>query len=178
MSLFDQLGGLLQQYTGGQGMQPSAQATQDLQHVATNAPPDVVATGLSQAFRSDQTPPFSQMVSSLFTNSNPQQRAGLLNTLLSGASPGLISALGGLSGGGGLSSMLSRGGSISPDQAANVDPAAVEQLAHHAEQQNPSIVDNVSHFYAQHPALVSTVGKVAATIAMAGIANHLVNRNA
>ena len=38
--------------------------------------------GLAAAFRSDQTPPFGQMVSRLFSQSGGQQQAGLLNTLL------------------------------------------------------------------------------------------------
>ena len=41
-----------------------------------NAPPSALANGIASAFRSDQTPPFGQMVSHLFGQSDPQQRKG------------------------------------------------------------------------------------------------------
>src|SRR5215471_18963879 len=119
----------------------------DFQQVAQAAPQGAVADGLSQAFRSDQTPPFSEMVANIFSRSNPDQRAGLLKRLLDSAGPGVISALPGL---GGLSSILG-GANISPDQASQISPVQVQQMAAQAEQQNPSVVDDVSRFYSQHP---------------------------
>ena len=47
-----------------------------------------LAEGLAHAFKSDQTPPFEQMVSGLFGQSNPDQKAGLLNQLLAALGPG------------------------------------------------------------------------------------------
>ena len=45
-------------------------------------------------------------------------------------------------------------------------PQQVQQLATEVHKQNPSIVDTVSDFYAQHPTLVKTLGATALTIAM------------
>ncbi len=93
MALLDQLGGILRQYTEGQSATPP-QPEKDLEHVATHGASEDVAHGLATAFRSDQTPSFGEMVSQLFSNSNPSQRAGLLGTLISAAGPALLSKLG------------------------------------------------------------------------------------
>ena len=55
---------------------------QDYSRVAPSAPQSHLASGLAEAFRSDETPPFGQMLGTLFSNSNGQQRAGILNQLL------------------------------------------------------------------------------------------------
>lgn len=148
---------VLQKYTNASASNPPANVTQDFQQVAQNAPSGNLASGLADAFRSDQTPPFGQMIGGLFGNSNNQQRAGILNQLISAAGPSLLSSgmLGGLAG------MLGGGGAqpqITPEQASQVSPEAVQQLAEHAHQQNPSIIEQASNFYAQHPTLVQSLG--------------------
>src|SRR5690242_7948518 len=129
---------IFQRYSGQGGGTAAAPQNphQDFQQVSQAAPQNVVANGISQAFRSDQTPPFPEMTADLFSNSDPNQKAGLLNRLLSSAGPGLISALPGL---GGLSSLLG-GGQVTPQQATQISPGQVQQMAAHAEKQNPSIV--------------------------------------
>src|SRR3954468_24026763 len=67
MALTDLLG-MLQQYTGGANN--SANPEHDFDHVAQNASQDHLAGGLAGAFRSDATPPFAQMIGSLFSNSD------------------------------------------------------------------------------------------------------------
>jgi hypothetical protein len=47
---------------------------------------------------------------------------------------------------------------VTPEQAEQIPPETVQQLAAHAEKQNPSIVDQASEFYAQHPTLVKALG--------------------
>ena len=59
----------------------------DFDEVARQVPPDVLGSGIAQAFRSDQTPAFGDMIGSLFGGSNPQQRAGLLGQLISAVGP-------------------------------------------------------------------------------------------
>jgi hypothetical protein len=148
--------GILNQYRNASAGAPPPNAKEDYAQVAEAAPPAHLASGLSEAFRSDETPPFEQMLSSLFSGSNGDQRAGILTKLLSSVGPGLLSSGGGLDS---LSGLL-RGGepSITPEQANQVSPAAVQQLAEHARKQNPSIVDEASEFYAQHPTLVKALG--------------------
>lgn len=169
------LSGLLQQYLGHSAEQPAPNAADHYEQVAQNASPELVSKGLAEAFRSDQTPPFGQMVGQLFGQANPQQQAGMLNQLLSALGPTAMAALtqrgvlGGLPGqvGGGSS------GGISPQQAEKVTPDQVQQIADHAQQHNPGVVDQMSDFYAQHSGLVKTLGGAALTIALAKIANNM-----
>ena len=162
---------VIQRYSGQVGGAAAAPENPhaDFQQVAQAAPQGAVAGGLSQAFRSDQTPPFADMVANLFSRSNPDQRAGLLNRLLDSVGPAAVSALPGL---GGLSS-LPGGAKITPDQASQISPVQVQQMAAQAEQQNPSVVDHVSSFYSQHPQLVNALGGAALTIALRHILTRL-----
>jgi len=133
---------------------------------AQQAPPEAVADGLAHAFRSDQTPAFPQMVANLFGRSDPNQRAGLLNRLLGAVGPGAMAGLPGALGG------LLGGGEVRPEQAEKVSPKDVEEIAAHAEKQDPSVVDQVSSFYAKHPQVVQALGGLALTIAM----QHMMKR--
>jgi hypothetical protein len=173
MSWMDSIGPLLRRYTGSAGSQPEADVENHFDQVAQTAPRSEVAEGLSAAFRSDQTPPFAQMASQLFGNSSGAQRAGVLNALLAAAgSSGLASLVQG-AGSSGLGSLF--GGSqapVSPEQAAQVSPEAVKQLAEHAEKSDPSIVDRLSQIYSEHPGLIKTLGGAALTIALAKVAER------
>ena len=169
MGLLDQLSGVLSQYTSG-GAQPPADVHAHFDQVAQAAPQGVVAEGLAAAFRSNQTPAFGQMVSSLFGQSNGDQKAGLLNQLLASAGPGVLSQL---AGGGALAGLLAGGAKqITPEQAAQISPEAVQQLATHAEKADPSIIDKASSFYAQHTTLVKTLGGAALSVALAKVAER------
>jgi hypothetical protein len=168
MTLLDQLGTILQQYSGGASPN-AANATEHFDQVAQAAPQSAVAEGLSAMFRSDQTPAFGSLVSSLFSQSNGEQKAGMLNQLIGAVGPG---ALAQLAGGGALASMLGGATHITPEQAQNISPEDVQQLAAHAEKTNPSIVDQASAFYAQHSTLVKTLGGAALTIALAKVAER------
>ncbi len=174
MSWMDQLGSIVNQYTGGGT--GSGNVEQDFSKVAQNAPPNVLASGISDAFRSDKTPAFGQMVSQMYGQSNGQQQAGLLNHLLSSLGPGMLSSLatgGAMSALGPLAGMLSGGRTqVTPEQAQQISPEVVQQVAAHAEKNNPSVVDQVSGFYAQHPDLVKGLGITALTIAMGRMAHH------
>ena len=61
-------------------------------------------------------------------------------------------------------------GPIRPDEAEHVPPAAVEELAAEAERKDPSVMDRLSHFYADLPGIVKTLGGLALTVAMAKVA--------
>ena len=162
---------ILRQYDNAQPGRPAPDAARHFEQVAQDAPPGAVSQGLAEAFRADQTPPFGEMVAHLFGNSNPQQRAGVLNQLLGALGPGLLGA--GAAGGlGDLMRRLGGGSTVTPDQAAGVTPEQVQDVAHRAEQQQPGIVDKISDFYAQHPDLVKTLGSAALAIALAKMAQR------
>jgi hypothetical protein len=174
MGLFDQLQNVLTQYAGGNtsGPENPQEVESHFSQVAAVAPQSSMAEGLAAAFRSEQTPAFGQMVSSLFSQSSGEQKAGLLNQLMSSVPPGAVqSLLGSGAAGGALASLLqSRSTNITPEQAQQVSPEAVQQLAASAEKHDPSIVDTASQFYAQHSTLVKTLGGMAMTLALAHIA--------
>ncbi len=171
------LGSLLNQYLGGAGANQQ-QASDDFDRVASNAPQDQLARGLSGALRSDQTPPFPQMVSQMFGQSNPNQRAGMLNQLLATLGPTVLASLASRGGGGlgGLGGLFGGGNApvqVTPEQASQVSPEAVRELAEKAEQENPSIVDRMGDFYAQNPTLVKAIGGAALAIALGHMAQNM-----
>ncbi len=140
--------------------------------VAQSASPQAVGNGVAAAFHSDQTPPFGDMVGKLFANSNGQQRAGVLNELLASISP---SALPGLAGGAlaGTRSAQSTSGStptVTAGQASQLTPEQVQEIAAHAHQQDPSIVDRVGSFYGKHPQLVKSLGAMALAVVLGKMA--------
>jgi hypothetical protein len=171
MGLMDQLGGLLQQYAGA--AQAPSTVHDDFDQLSQAVPESEVADGLAAAFRSDQTPAFGNMVAQLFGQSNGTQRAGILNTLISVLGPSVIANMLNRGGASGLAGILSGGANeVTPQQAEQVPPEAVQQIAAQAEKQDPSIIDTISGFYAQHPTLVKTLGGLALTIALAKIAQN------
>jgi hypothetical protein len=170
MGLFDQLSSVLQQYANSTGTgQINAKVNEHFDQVAQAAPSSTLADGLAAAFRSSSTPGFGQMLGGMFSQSNGEQKAGILNQLLtSGGGPALLSQLGGA--GGGLAALLGGASQLTAQQASQVSPEVVQQLAAHAEKSNPSVIDKASAFYSEHPALIKTLGGAALTIAMAKIA--------
>lgn len=197
MSWLDQLGGVLQQYANARPQDAHHSAEQDFDQISNVAPRQAMAGGLADAFRSSETPPFPSMLGQMFGRSNGTQRANILNTLLATVGPALLSGalsrggqggglgslagmLGGGSGsqGGGLGSLggMLGGGSgqpqITPEQAEQIPPEAVEEIAREAEQRDPTVIDRVSDFYAEHPGLVKGLGAAALAIAMSGMAKQ------
>ena len=178
MDWINQVSGILQQYQGAQPSQAPNTVDDDFDNFAQAAPPSAVADGLAAAFRADQTPPFAQMLGGLFRQSNGQQRASILNTLISALGPTVISQILSRSGGGsGLAGILGGGQQqVTPELAEQIPPEAVERVAQEAEQKDPSVVDMISNVYAQHPTLIKTLGGAALTVALAKIAQRQYGR--
>jgi hypothetical protein len=112
------------------------------------------------------------MLGGLFGNSDPNQKAGLLNQILgglgSGQAGGLLASLG-------LGGLAAQGGAaprITPQQAEQISPDTVESLAKNAAKKDPSIVDMAAGFYAQHPGLVQTIGAGALAVLMSKISHR------
>jgi hypothetical protein len=83
---------LLQRYSGTTPQNAPASVQEDFTQVSQGAQTDHLAGGLSDAFRSDQTPPFENMVASLFGASNGEQKAGILNQLLTAVGPSVLAS--------------------------------------------------------------------------------------
>lgn len=168
MSWMSDIGGLLQKYRGASAS-PQSNAAEDFGQVAAQAPTSALSSGLAEAFRSNSTPAFGDMISHLFNQSDGAQRAGILNHLIEAAGPALGSggALGGLAG------LLSGGGrGITAEQAQQVRPEDVRQLASEAEKRDPSVIDRASEFYAQHPTLIKTLGAGALAVLMSNMSQR------
>lgn len=170
MDWMSAVSGVLQKYAGTS--QNTEGVEDDFDQTVRSAPPDRIAEGLASAFRSDQTPPFGQMISQLFQNSGGSQKANLLNMLISGAGPGLVSQA--LSHhGSGLAGLLGSGqAQVTPEQADQIPAGAIEEIATEAERQNPTIVDSLSRFYAENPEIVKGLGAAALGIAMSRLASR------
>lgn len=170
MGLLGGLGDLLKQYAGSGA---PANVEQHFDQVSQAVPSSAMASGLAEAFRSGETPPFAQMASQLFANGNGQQQASMLTTLMSSVGPGVLAQFTGNNPNSPLASLLQSGQtSVTPEQAAQINPEEVQALAQHAEQHNPSIIDRVSEVYAQHPTLIKTLGAAALAIAVKKIAEQ------
>jgi hypothetical protein len=64
------------------------------------------------------------------------------------------------------------GQNVTAQQASQISAKQVQQAAAQAQSSNPSIVDQVSGFYAQHPNVVKALGAAAITIAIQHIARR------
>ncbi len=190
MSLGLDIGRILGQYNGATSSQYPEQVEQDFDHISQHAQHEDMRDGLAEAFRSDQTPPFGQMVGHLFGQADTHQRTGMLNQLLGAVGPSVLASvlgggrgmggggMGGMSGMGGLGALaglLNQGGGsggdaqrveLTPEQVQQLSPEQVQELAARAEQENPGIIEKMSGFYAQNPQLVKALGGAALAIAL------------
>jgi hypothetical protein len=171
------LGGLLSKYLNVPAGQSAPDVENHFDQVAQHASPEVLGQGISDALRSDATPPLGQMVSDVYSKAEPHQQAGMLNQILGSLGPGVLSSLGGGALGGLLGQLggqLTGGGTpqITPQQASQISPQQVQDLANHAEQHDSGIFDKLGSFYARNPQLVKTLGAAALTVAMANIAGR------
>jgi hypothetical protein len=148
MGILDNLSDLLQQAKSGNASEPEVHAAYD--QVSQSVPQGAVADGLEHAFKSDQTPPFEQMLTELFARSTPEQKAGILNRLIAAAGPAGLAQL--------RTAMGGAGTSVSPQQAQQVPRETVQTVAEEAARKDPTIMQQAASFYSQHPTLVKSLG--------------------
>jgi hypothetical protein len=112
MSIGSDFGQILDKYSNPSAPADQPQVEQDFDHITQNAEPEMLEQGLSHAFRSDQTPPFGNMVGQMFGQADSGQRAGMLNQLIGALGPAVIGSLlgGRAGGGGGLGGLAGLGG--------------------------------------------------------------------
>ena len=139
----------------------------DFDEVAKQLPPDVVGDGIAQAFRSDKTPAFGEMVSRMFSGSNPSMQAGLLNQLVAAAGPAIAGTLGALFG-----NRSAASAAISEADAQRLSPGQVADIAEQAQKADPGVMDQIGNFYAKHPEVVKILGGAALAIALGRMANR------
>ena len=162
------LSDLLQQLTGIGG-----NPADHFDRVAQQASPDELGRGVAAAMRSDDTPSFSSMIGQTFGQASPTQQAGLLNQILASVGPAALSGLAG----GALGRLLRPGTTqVTPEQASQLSPAQVTEIAAHAEQAQPGIVDQVGQFYAQHSGLIKMLGGAVLLATLSKMKDHATGR--
>jgi len=163
MGWADELGQVVEGVLGGKASE--ADIHQAFDKVASAVPHGALADGISHVFNSDQTPPFEQMAGNLFGQSSPDQKATLVNQVISALGPVAGHVVGNLGVPGGVAGAL-QGGTVSPAQAQEISPQVFESLAKKAREVNPGVVDAVSGFYAKNPQLVKAIGAGALAMLM------------
>ncbi|GIZ50505.1 hypothetical protein [Noviherbaspirillum aridicola] len=156
--------GVLRQYVTDTGVRSARQVATDFDEVARALPPEAVTDGLSEAFRSDQTPAFEELLQHSFEQGDPRQRANMLGRLLDAAGPQVLHAL------------RERGvlpPQVDRDAAHRLRPQAVHEIAGVASRENPALIDDISSCYATDPALARTLGGAALNVALQKIAQRL-----
>ena len=156
MSILD----ILKQYSAT-GAPPDRDVSGHFDQVAQQSNQTQLGSGIAAALRSDSTPSFGQTIGGLFGQSNPEQKAGVLNEIIQALGPAGVAG----AGGGILSRILGSGNvtsaPLTPSQAAQVSPSDMTAIATSAQQHDDSVVDRLGAFYAQHPTLVKTLGVAA-----------------
>lgn len=167
---------VLAQYAQKSPESASGTSEAHFNEIAPQLPRDTLSNGMAQTFNSDQTPPFGDMVGKLFGQSSPQQRAGLLTQLLQSLGPTAMAALGsGVLGrvfGSNPSPQSGPASPITPEQANQVSPDDVREIAARAEQHQPSVVNGVSDFFAQHPDLIKGIGAMGLAVLLGKMARR------
>jgi len=98
------------------------------------------APSVKEAASLHQTVPFPQTISSLLLRSDPQQCADLINQLLVNVSPEMLTSLAGS-----IGDFTDAQGQprVTPEQAGQIPPAQVEEIAATAEQHHPGVVEQI-----------------------------------
>ena len=173
MDWLNQVTDIMQKYRSGDSTSIPSSVDADFDRFSGQAPSSTVSEGLAEAFRSKQTPPFANMLSQLFERSPSSQKTNVLNTLIASLGPALVSQILSRNGADRAAKELESGNSrISPEVAEQIPSNSIEAVAAEAEKKDPSIVDRVSQFYADQPALIKTLGGLALTVAMAKVAQR------
>jgi hypothetical protein len=172
MDWMKQLDGVMNRYAGGNAVPDTVH--DDYDRVAQAAPRDALSDGLAAAFRSDQTPPFARMASQMFGRSAGGQRATILNLLVSTVGPMVVQQILARrrAASAGAAAAPSADTHITPQMAEQITPDEVEEIAAEAEKKDPSIVDRISHGFAEQPQLLKVLGGAALAIALGRMAQR------
>ncbi len=148
---------------------------QDFDEVVSQVPASTLASGLAEALQSDPTPFFGDMASRLFgRHSNLQQTAGLLGQLANAVGPTLPSTI--AAGARGRFMHGPSAAAAAQAAAADVAQVSIEQLkviATAAQQCDPSVLDRVGSYGAQHPPIIKMLGGAVLAIALGQIAPRM-----
>lgn len=154
---------VLRQYIADTGVRSAQQVASDFGLIAQALPTETVTIGLSEAFRSDQTPAFEQLLVQSFEQGDARQRAAVLGRLLDAAGPQVLR---------GLQEKGVLPAQVDHQAADRLGPEVVQEIAGAVSRENPALIDDISDCYAADPALASTLGGGALNVALEKIAQR------
>jgi hypothetical protein len=164
MGLFDSIGGLLNQYISGNGAANTEEAHDHYDQVQSAVPTGILGSSIGSALKSLAVQQVEQHILNSASQMSPEQRGGLMQSLLNGLT----------SSGGDVSSILSQLGinqSVA-DNPQDASPEDVAALAAHTHQNNPDVFQRAMEFYAEHPTLVKAMGAAAVSAIIYEIAKR------
>ena len=159
MALFDQISGLLNNVMSGNLSEQETHEHYD--QISQAVPPQTLGNIIGPALAGLGAGQFQQGITNSAAQMSPDQRGGLVGSLLGGLG----------SSGMNVGSLLSQLG-VNQAVAANPQSATPEEtakIAAHAQATNPGLLQDAMSFYSQHPTLVKALG----TVAIAKIASSL-----
>lgn len=150
---------VLQQYAGDTGIRSLKKVEEDYTHVAERLSAEAMTTGLSEAFRSENTPAFAETVSQSYERGDAGQRADILTRLIDGTSTfagrpvqdaGMFEQ----------SEIAYDTSNVAtdPNTTEQCRPELVEHIACQVEQEDDETVDKMSGYYAGNPTVAKTLG--------------------
>lgn len=171
MAWTDMVGDVLKQYAGGA---PGGNAEADFDSVAQHAPQDNMQKAILDMMQGGATQGASKqdigsIVSRVFGAAGGEQKAGILNTLLSAVGPTIIQQVLRHMNLGSLAESFS-GGQVTAEQAQQVPPEAAGQMAQKAKEQDPNTMNALSGFLSGNPGLLKSLGGGALSSIMTRIA--------
>src|SRR5215831_15524660 len=128
MSLFDQLGPLLQQYAGGRAAPTEAEAHAHYDQISAAIPPHELAPSIGPALNTLPPAELKDRVSASAAQMSSEQRGSMVGSMLAGLGPQVGSVLSAL----GLSPSLAQ-------NPASATPRDAGALAAHVQQERPEI---------------------------------------
>ena len=164
MALFDQLSGILGNVMNGNLSEQETHEHYD--QIAQNTPPQTLGTAIGSALGGLDTGEVQQRVANSAGQMSPEQRGGMVQSLLGGLGSSGMNI-------GGLLSQLG----INQNVASNPQSATPDELgtlAAHAHATDPGILQQAMAVYQAHPTLVKALG----TVVIAQVARHLANPQA
>ncbi len=147
------------QHLGGEVM-----VHRDFDEVVRRAPRSELAVALAAAFRSRQTPAFSASLARLFARANTEQRAEMLNRVLTIA-PGAVR--------GDLAPMFGKNRDVRPEDTSDMPADTVRQATEVAVGKDPGLIDRMSEYLVQYPSLLKNLDIATLAVTMATIGENL-----
>lgn len=157
MDFMQQLGGLLNQYAGG-GATDRQQARNDFDQVAGAVPKDLLGSMIGPALGSLGGDQVQERVRNAASEMTPQERGGLLGTLLGGLKASGID-LGSFLGGIGVNAGVA-------DRPEEATPDDIAKVATRTKEVDPTLFERGMSFLAENPALIKVLGTTVITLVM------------